>query len=322
LLIGHRTKSARVIFRCGKERDGYFTNEEILAQAESAMDILDEFYPNDEHIFIYDNATTHLMWPEDAVSTVHMPMKPVSLDKPNFGVKMMVDGVEKRVRMADGILPNGQSQSFYFSDRLPRNDPNYAYRGRFKGMKNIILERRRVRGSNLPDPSNLRAQCDKTFSKLKCSSRRTDCCLRRILFCQPDFVNAKSKLQVHCEKRGYKVIYLLKYHCELNPIESYWGYAKRVYQELPASSKDADLEWNVIHALDAVPLVSIRRFSVRCLRFMDAYRKGLNGAQAAWAGKKYRGQRMIPTSLLEDMDKENIERSNIPTVNWIFNWLK
>ena len=29
------------------------------------------------------------------------------------------------------------------------------------------------------------------------------------------------------------------------------------------------------------------RFSNRSLRFMDAYRRGLNGNQAAWASKKY-----------------------------------
>jgi hypothetical protein len=39
---------------------------------------------------------------------------------------------------------------------------------------------------------------------------------------------------------------------------------------------------------------------------MDAYRKGLNGKQAAWAAKKYRGHRMIPDSILEDLEKAKI----------------
>ena len=34
---------------------------------------------------------------------------------------------------------------------------------------------------------------------------------------------------------------------------------------------------------------------------MDAYRKGLSGKQAAWAGKKYRGHRVLPASLLDDL---------------------
>jgi hypothetical protein len=39
---------------------------------------------------------------------------------------------------------------------------------------------------------------------------------------------------------------------------------------------------------------------------MDAYRKGLNGKQAAWAAKKYRGHRVIPDSILQDLEKANI----------------
>jgi hypothetical protein len=39
---------------------------------------------------------------------------------------------------------------------------------------------------------------------------------------------------------------------------------------------------------------------------MDAYNKGLNGKQAAWAAKKYRGHRVIPEQILEDLSKANI----------------
>jgi hypothetical protein len=35
---------------------------------------------------------------------------------------------------------------------------------------------------------------------------------------------------------------------------------------------------------------------------MDAYRKGLDGQQAAWAAKKYHGHRMIPDTILEELD--------------------
>jgi len=39
---------------------------------------------------------------------------------------------------------------------------------------------------------------------------------------------------------------------------------------------------------------------------MEAYRKGLNGYQAAWAAKKYRGHRTIPDSILEELEKAKI----------------
>ena len=66
-------------------------------------------------------------------------------------------------------------------------------------------------------------------------------------------------LEIHCQEHGFSVIFLPKFHCELNFIEQCWGYAKRVYRHFPASLKEADLERNVIEALDSVPLVSMRR---------------------------------------------------------------
>jgi hypothetical protein len=34
---------------------------------------------------------------------------------------------------------------------------------------------------------------------------------------------------------------------------------------------------------------------------MDAYRKGLDGKQAAWASKKYRGHPVLPETLMRDL---------------------
>ena len=50
----------------------------------------------------------------------------------------------------------------------------------------------------------------------------------------------------------------------------------------------------------------MRRFATRSLRFTDAYRKGLNGRQAAWAAKKYRGHRVIPESILQDLAQADV----------------
>jgi hypothetical protein len=44
------------------------------------------------------------------------------------------------------------------------------------------------------------------------------------------------------------------------------------------------------------------RFANRSMRFMDAYLKGLTGAQAAWAARIYRGHRTVPESLMDDME--------------------
>ncbi|KAJ6467484.1 hypothetical protein DFH09DRAFT_956164, partial [Mycena vulgaris] len=45
----------------------------------------------------------------------------------------------------------------------------------------------------------------------------------------------------------------------------------------------------------------MRRFVLRAHRFADAYRHGLDGAQAAWAARKYKGHCVLPPEFLADM---------------------
>jgi hypothetical protein len=209
-------KSARTLFRPGKNRDGYQTTDDILEQATIAMDILDKDYSDEKHVFAYDNATIHTARPANALSARHMQVNPNA----NFMCKVKgKDGEpDTFVKMKDGMFKDGKPQKLYYR----RNHKKYP--GYFKGMR-VLIEKRRKKGHNLPDPSKLLAQC----TGFKCPKGRTDCCCRRILYSEPDFVNQKSRLEEHCEARGYQVIFFPKYHCELNFIEQCWGYAKHIY---------------------------------------------------------------------------------------------
>ena len=122
-----RKEDARVIFKPGKTRDGYFDNEDILAQATVAMDICEKYFPDDQHIFIYDNATTHLKRANNALSACKMP-KNTPKSGTNWGVeviKLKPDGqiehgsngkpLKIKVKMGPGYF-NGRSQDFYFPE--------------------------------------------------------------------------------------------------------------------------------------------------------------------------------------------------------------
>lgn len=39
---------------------------------------------------------------------------------------------------------------------------------------------------------------------------------------------------------------------------------------------------------------------------MDVYIHNLDGRQAAWAVKKYRGHRVLPETLMDDLEKDNM----------------
>ena len=90
-----------------------------------------------------------------------------------------------------------------------------------------------------------------------------------ILFNEPDFADVESLLETTCKARGFQVLFLPKFHCELNFIEWCWGYSKRIYRQYPISSKENDLEHNVLEALDSVLLVSMHWFATCFQCFMD-----------------------------------------------------
>ena len=74
-----RKESTRVIILPGAQHNGYFTNSDVLAQVTKAMDIVQKYYPHDNHIFIFDNASTHL---KRAGTTLSMRKMPLKISKP------------------------------------------------------------------------------------------------------------------------------------------------------------------------------------------------------------------------------------------------
>lgn len=165
----------------------------------------------------------------------------------NFGITSIgLTGEKNKIRMADARFSDGSPQALYF----PADHPRYP--GQFKGVTNILQERG-------IDASGLKLTCP----YFKCEKLDTGdtptCCARRILFNQPDFMEQKSLLEELAESHGCSVLLLPKFHCELNPIEQCWGYAKRVYRQFPPSRSESDLKANMVASLDSVPLDSIRR---------------------------------------------------------------
>jgi hypothetical protein len=89
--------------------------------------------------------------------------------------------------MRDGTFADSTPQLLY----LPEG---HLQAGIFKGMRKLIHEQI-AKCALLPNLDKLKAEC-KGF---KCPPGHMDCCCRRILFTQPDFVNQKLMLEEHCE---------------------------------------------------------------------------------------------------------------------------
>ncbi|KAF8674076.1 hypothetical protein RHS04_07383 [Rhizoctonia solani] len=282
-LRGKNGESARVILRPGINRDGWFTSARVVKQLEDAVKIVQEVYPEYTHVFVYDNAPSHTKRPEDAISAQSMPKgevkvfpRPVTVNRGNGTTEKVIPP-----RMEPGRLPDGTLQSFY----LPDDHEDVNRRGAFKGMAQILRER------GLYEAAEKKAECP----GFKCEPGRTDCCCRRTLFSQPDFESRDSNLEEAARKLETRVIFLPKYHCELNPIEQCWGYAKRKYRQKPPTNNENMMKKYVIEALESIPIDTIRKFVARSQRFVDAYASGNNGEMAIeWATKAFRSHRQTP----------------------------
>jgi hypothetical protein len=140
------------------------------------------------------------------------------------------------------------------------------------------------------------------------------CCIFCVLSLQEDFRCEKSMLQTFIEEKGHICLFLPKFHCELAPIELLWGYGKYrefsmlhscigfliLYFDFSGFRQVADGKFTtakelVPQCLDMADEITIRRFFRKTWRYMDAYRKGLNAREAAFAVKKYKSHRRVGT---------------------------
>ncbi|KIK51929.1 hypothetical protein GYMLUDRAFT_64529 [Collybiopsis luxurians FD-317 M1] len=268
------------IFKPGKNKDGYFTAEDIRAQANHAMDILTRWWPEYEYVFIYDNATTHLKWPDGSLSARKMPRGPsntffaeaTEFDANRRPVYQSDGKLSKvKIRMGPAQFANGDSQDFYFPD-------GHSLAGLFKGM-DIILQEHGI------DTSNIKHATCKNF---RCHAHATDCCVRRILFNQRDFVDVDSILETQCKERGFSVAFLPKFHCELNPIEQCWG-GKMICTKMLSS-----LLTRFHSSLFAVSHYSCKDLQ---LEHIASWMLMLE----AWASRKYRGHRVLPEGIMNEL---------------------
>jgi hypothetical protein len=174
---------------------------------------------------------------------------PINKLNPDDGSRMYdVHGtlIKENIQMTGAFFADGTPQDLY----LPPDAQKHT--GKFKGMA-VILEEHRKKG-DLEAISELELKKKNTECTQVHRLNSGTCCIQCILFNQPHFAAVKSSLKDMCVEFHCTVLFLPKFHCELNPIEMVWGYAKRLYRLNAESSREDMLEKNTLAALDQVPL--------------------------------------------------------------------
>ena len=125
-----------------------------------------------------------------------------------------------------------------------------------------------------------------------------DCCTLHRMAAQPDFKAQKSILYEALGKTRHTCDILPNFHCELAPIENYWGFAK-TYTRTNCDYSISALRKTVPLSLEFVPIFSIRKFSKRAAHLTQAYAKDYSYKLTMFAHKKYRSHRQILEGKIE-----------------------
>ena len=91
----------------------------------------------------------------------------------------------------------------------------------FAGIKNVLLERGKWPiDSETGEPSKKFLlhcnNCEKKIPDDPGRLQRIDCCASRLLGPQPDFLQQKSYLEEVITGMGCEILFLPKFHCEIN----------------------------------------------------------------------------------------------------------
>ncbi|KAG9127210.1 hypothetical protein FRC07_000214 [Ceratobasidium sp. 392] len=89
--------------------------------------------PDEEHVFIYNNATIHTKLPNNSPNVATMTLKPSK----HVGIEILeVSGEKVKIRMVHAQFSDGQPQELYYPD----NYSDTSLHGQFKGLINLLQE--------------------------------------------------------------------------------------------------------------------------------------------------------------------------------------
>jgi len=141
------------------------------------------------------------------------------------------------------------------------------------------------------------------------------CCLTFLLSEQPDFKAQQNAIQELIISRGHHCIFLPKFHPELNFIERYWSrvkwYARQHSDGTVSGKKGLKATADVALGEEACDLALIRRYARTSWRWVDAYRRGLDGVLAMWAVRKSNAHRCVTDAVDREVNKLVVEKQVI-----------
>lgn len=221
---------AKKIICPGSNGDNWWTAEDVVKQTIDSIAIFNRLFPDKVGLWVYDQSSAHASLPPGAI-------RPFAMNRGNGGTQK---------KNSDTVVPEnvpGESMRNQVQEMTTKD-------GLVKGLEQVLKERG--------------YQTDGIHSKCSpvCPAETSqDCCLARMLSRQEDVRSQISMLEAAITCRGHLCIFLPKFHCELNPIEMYWGQTKRKYRDSQESKLTfAHQRALVEKCLDDYSLETLRKY--------------------------------------------------------------
>lgn len=220
------------------------TNKQVI----KVIPLFERMNPSAVAEFFFDQSSAHGAFAKDALNANEMNVKPGGNQRRMHATFIPDDNPNPAL--------HGQPQDMIFPDNLPPNHEYYNFRGQAKGMKAVLQERglwdylcaqnggkallgdcakcklsqkardalaRSAAAQSLFDDAE---DENTTPEDNQSPDKSPTCCMRKVLSLQADFRAEIPRLQQIIQDAGHKCYFLPKFHCELNPIEMYWGWVK------------------------------------------------------------------------------------------------
>jgi hypothetical protein len=260
----------------GKNADGYWCNSDLVAQFEEVAPIFESHHPGCKLVFTFDNSQNHHAKAPGGLCAKTMLKGP-------GGKNQLIQNE------LNGTIYNGRHQQlwqykplFKDSDVIARDDNGQMIK-EMKGLRQILVERGVACGDMSAEAMRLR------------------------LAEHHDFKQQEEWLATVVHARGHEILYLPKFHCELNYIESVWAYLKS-YLRRNCTFSFKNLQTDLPRVLLSIPIACFKRFERHCLRFMSGYRQNdLKGPILDYIMKQYKSHRRIPMLLACKVEEYKVE---------------
>jgi hypothetical protein len=241
---------AHQIIYPGKNHDAWWDMEQLMDQIKHAVPIFEYLFPGAVGIWVFDCASSHEAFSKDALVVKRMNVKPGGNQPLMHDTVIPLDNPPPKAGCPD---MRGQVQAMTF----PQDHPDASLCGVPKGLCQVFQERTSVwdalcdaaggekKVKTLCPTCKLSQKEKEQLTRLAIAERNgqpdieddwgetyvvesptTYCCMTQALSQQQDFLDKRPLIQLYLESLGHICLFYPKSHCELNPIEMYWGWGK------------------------------------------------------------------------------------------------